>query len=78
MGEDKAYPEEILWRALIRNLRNRGLSQVDIAMQTGFNRTDIALMEQGAYEPPFLSILKLLDLHHDLCRGRHHLISREE
>lgn len=43
----------------------------DIAMETGFAISELREMEMEEYWPPFLSIIKLLDLHVARCPNRH-------
>lgn len=69
-----SYPEDIHWRRVVSNLRNSGLSHQEIAMETGFSVKDLALMESEVYYPPYLSIMKLIDLHYERCEGRHGMI----
>ena len=59
------YPEDINWRLLVSNLRLSGMAYKDIAMQTGFSIKELAEMESEVYYPPYISIMKLLDLHYE-------------
>lgn len=63
--------EEIKWPQMISNLRGTGLSYIEISMLTGFTSAEIARMHTGDYEPPYLPIIKLLDLHLDSCPKKH-------
>ena len=63
--------EEIKWQKMISNLRESGLSYIEISMLTGFTSAEIARMHSGDYEPPYLPIIKLLDLHLDACPNKH-------
>jgi len=63
--------EEIKWSSMISNLRIAGLSYIEISMLTGFTSAEIAKMHAGDYEPPYLPIIKLLDLHLDACPHKH-------
>lgn len=66
--------EEIKWRQIISNLRVHGLSYVEISMLTGFTCAEVIKMHNGDYEPPYLAIIKLLDLHLDACPTRHNMV----
>ena len=66
--------EEIKWQQMISNLRGTGLSYIEISMLTGFTSAEVALMHSGEYEPPYLPIIKLLDLHLDACPTRHNMV----
>jgi predicted transcriptional regulator len=66
--------EEIKWQQMISNLRVAGLSYIEISMLTGFTSAEIAQMHKGDYEPPYLQIIKLLDLHLDACPTRHNMV----
>lgn len=68
------YPDEIRWYKMVKNLKKAGMSLVDIAAETGFSVSDLNAMEQELYEPPYLSIIKLLDLHLSRCPNNHKMI----
>jgi len=65
------YPDEIRWYKMVKNLKKTGMSLVDIAAETGFSVSDLNAMEQELYEPPYLPIIKLLDLHLSRCPNNH-------
>lgn len=64
-------PEEIRWDRMINNLLSAGLSYFEIGQATGFTSTQIKQMKEGSYEPPYLPMIKLLDLHLTACPQRH-------
>jgi lambda repressor-like predicted transcriptional regulator len=74
MAEREA-PEEIKWGPLVSNLRVAGWSLQDLAMETGFTVSQLHQMQMGDYEPPFLPIIKLLDLHLVECPKKHRKIA---
>ena len=61
--------DEIPWSEIVKTLRRAGMSPAKIAMQTGFSVKEIFDMQNGSWEPYWVPILKLLDLHHDLING---------
>jgi len=69
------YPDEINWRLIVGNLRRSGLTYATVAMETGFSVGELRQMESEVYYPPYISIMKLLDLHHEKCPGKHELIA---
>jgi len=68
------FPEEILWDSIVKNLMDEGLSPKDIAFETGFLEDQVWQMARDEYHPPYLSIIKLLDLHVETCPRKHHQI----
>ena len=72
------YPEDIHWRMLVANLRASGMTYVDIATKTGFSTKELAEMESEVYYPPYISIMKLLDLHYERCPKGHRRIGVSE
>lgn len=79
-GENKMnrYPDDLHWWIIVRNLRQSGLSLQEIASETGFNVKELVQMESETFYPPYVSIMKLIDLHHDRCASRHHSIASKE
>ena len=67
-------PEDINWRLIVSNLRRAGWDHAGIAYETGFTVAEIRQMESEVYYPPYLSIIKLLDLHVSECPSKHHQI----
>lgn len=65
------FPEDVNWRLIVANLRRKGLSYAEIGLQTGFSTEMVRQMESEVYYPPFLSIIKLLDLHLSVCPEKH-------
>lgn len=70
----KDLPEDINWRLIISNLRRAGWDHSRIAYETGFTLAEVRQMEAEVYYPPYLSIIKLLDLHVSECPSKHHMI----
>jgi hypothetical protein len=70
----KSYPEDIHWWIIVRNLRMAGLSYQEMANETGFTVHELVQMESEVLYPPYLSIIKLLDLHLLRCPSRHRSI----
>lgn len=64
-------PEEIKWHRIVRNLKAAGLTYGEIGLQTGFTSSQLMAMEDESFVPDWISILKLLDLHLELCPNRH-------
>lgn len=67
----KDYPEDIHWRMIVSNLKRKGWTYQKIAKETGFSVKNLSEMESETYYPPYLSIIKLLDLHVSECPDRH-------
>lgn len=65
------FPEDLHWRMIVSNLRKKGMSYSHIAQETGFSVADLRQMESETYYPPFISIIKLLDLHLTKCPEQH-------
>ena len=65
------YPEDLNWSFMIKNLQRTGLTLPAIAQETGFTLVELGEMEREEYYPPYLSIIKLLDLHLMRCPGQH-------
>jgi len=66
------------WELTIKNLRKKRLSYKEISMETGFSITDLKDMENGDFVPPWISCLKVLDLHLEHCPSRHTAIFDHE
>lgn len=65
------YPEDLHWSLMVKNLKRAGLTLLDIARETGFTLVELGEMERKEYYPPYLSIIKLLDLHLMKCPTSH-------
>ena len=70
----RELPEDLNWRYMVANLRQKGMTHSHISLKTGFTVQQIRQMESEVYYPPYLSILKLVDLHFDMCEGQHNRI----
>ena len=66
-----SYPDDINWKLIVGNLRRKGLTYAQVAMETGFSVGELRQMESEIYYPPYLNIMKLLDMHHSFCPGKH-------
>jgi lambda repressor-like predicted transcriptional regulator len=64
-------PEDILWSSVVRNLRKKGWTYNQLAQETGFTVVELREMEDEEWSPPWISSLKLLDLHVDHCPENH-------
>jgi lambda repressor-like predicted transcriptional regulator len=71
MSEERDYPEDVHWHLIVRNLRQAGMTYGQIAEETGFMPKALQEMESEVYYPPYLSIIKLLDLHITKCPSKH-------
>lgn len=65
------YPEDINWASMVKNLQRAGMTLPAIAKETGFTLVELGEMEREEYFPPYLSIIKLLDLHLMQCPTEH-------
>jgi hypothetical protein len=63
---------------IVANLRASGMNYIDIAMKTGFSTKELAGMESETFYPPYISIMKLLDLHYERCPKGHRRIEVKE
>ena len=65
------YPEDFNWSFMVKNLERSGMTLPTIARETGFTLVELGEMKREEYYPPYLSIIKLLDLHFMQCPGLH-------
>jgi len=55
-------PEKALGLALCEVRRERGMSQEELALESGFDRTYISLLERGVQSPTLRTLLKLSEV----------------